>query len=78
MVLTLRVNDKERSLIEQTAKVYGMSMSEFMRHAIFEKLEDEFDLKAYKEAKAEYEKNPVVYTFDEVNEMLGISDDLKG
>lgn len=40
----------------------------------FEELNDRADLKAYEDAKAEYEKNPVVYTFDEVNEMLGISD----
>ncbi len=78
MVLTLRVNDKERELIEKTAKVYGMSMSEFMRHAIFEKLEDEFDLKAYEEAKAEYDANPKVYSLDEVSKMLGIEDDIKG
>ena len=35
-----------------------------------ERIEDEYDLKCYKEAMAEYEKDPVTYSLDEVEKEI--------
>lgn len=66
MSITMRVSDAEKKIIQDFAAVYGMSVSDYIRTAVMEKIEDEFDLEAYKEAKAEYEANPKTYTLEEV------------
>lgn len=76
MVVSLRLSEQENELIKSVAKLYGVTASELIRKAIMDKIEDEMDIRAYEASKAEYEKNPVVYSFDEVNKMLGISDDV--
>ncbi len=45
-----------------------MTVSELLRRSVMERIEDELDLKTYEEAMAEYKKNPVTYTLDEVIE----------
>ncbi len=37
-----------------------------------EKIEDEYDLKAYEQAMAEFNANPVTYSHDEVCRILGL------
>ena len=70
MAITMRVSDKEKAMIKEFADFYGITTSEFIRRAVMEKLEDEWDLRAYEEAKAEFEKDPRTYTLKEVMEML--------
>ena len=72
MAISLRVTEKESELIKSYAKLYGESVSEYIRRTVMERIEDEFDLKCYNEAKAEFEKNPTTYSTDEVAELLGI------
>ena len=55
------------------AEMYGISVSELLRRSVMERIEDEFDLKAYEEAMAEYKKNPVTFTLDEVIEELDLT-----
>lgn len=38
-----------------------MSVSELVRQAVLEKIEEEYDLAMYYEAKAEHERNPVTH-----------------
>ena len=47
-----------------------MSVSDLLRQTIMERIEDEYDLKCYKEAMAEYEKDPVTYSLDEVEKEI--------
>ena len=47
-----------------------MSVSELVRRSVIERIEDEYDLKAYEEAMAEYKKNPVTISHEEVAQML--------
>lgn len=70
MAISMRVSEKEKKAIQEFAQFYGMTVSEYMRKVIFEKIEDEYDLRAYEEAKAEFEKDPRTYTLKEVMEML--------
>lgn len=70
MTFSLRVNEKEAQLITNYAKLKKQTVSEIMRTAIIEKIEDEIDLAAYDEAMAEHLKNPQTHSFDEVWKMI--------
>ena len=64
--MTIRMNDNEKNLITDYAKTFGTSASEFMRRCALERIEDELDLKAWKEAKAEFEADPITISADEI------------
>ena len=72
MTLTLRVSDEDSQLIRDFAKLHGVSVSEYIRSTVMEHIEDEIDLEAYRQAKAEFEANPVRYSHEEVGRMLGL------
>ena len=72
MTLTLRVSDEDSQLIRDFAKLHGVSVSEYIRSTVMEHIEDEIDLEAYRQAKAEFEANPVTYSHEEVGRMLGL------
>ena len=73
MTISLRLNTADSELVKAYAEMYGISVSELLRRSVMERIEDEFDLKAYEEAMAEYKKNPVTYTLDEVIEELDLT-----
>ncbi|MBB4071426.1 DUF1778 domain-containing protein [Leucobacter sp. OH2974_COT-288] len=68
--MTLRVNDQDAELVRRYANFEGKSISDFIRDAIFEKIEDAHDLRVLREAIAE--DDGTRYTLDEVEEMLGL------
>lgn len=70
MSISIRMNEKETELIKKFAEINGQSVSEVVRNAIFEKIEDEFDIHIYEQALSEYEKNPVDYSLEDVKKML--------
>ena len=47
-------------------------MSDMIRNAVLEKIEDEYDLQCYEKAIEEYRNNPVTYSLDEVEKELGL------
>ena len=69
--ITFRVTEEEKSWIENYAQLHGLSLSDAVKRAFFEKLEDEYDLKAYETAMREYQKNPKTYTLEEIEKELG-------
>ena len=73
MTISLRLNTADSELVKAYAEMYGITVSELLRRSVMERIEDEFDLKAYEEAMAEYKKNPVTYTLDEVIEELDLT-----
>ena len=73
MTISLRLNTADSELVKAYAEMYGISVSELLRRSVMERIEDEFDLKAYEEAMAEYKKNPVTFTLDEVIEELDLT-----
>lgn len=75
MAITMRVSDKEQALIKEFASLYGMNTSEYIRKIVMERIEDEFDLRAYEEAEAEFLKNPKTYTLKEVIDSYGKDDE---
>lgn len=74
MSINIYINEQTSSEIEKCAALYGITAEEFVRRAIMERLEDEYDLQCAKEALAEYEKDPTTYTMEEVAKHLGIKD----
>lgn len=56
MSFSIRLSDEERALAESYAKLHSISLAEAFKKALFEKIEDEYDLKVAEEAYEEYEK----------------------
>ena len=72
MTISLRLNESDTMLFKKYAKLNGITVSELVRRSVIEHIEDEYDLKAYEEAMAEFKKNPVTYSLDEVEKELGL------
>jgi len=70
MTISVRLNDRDTELIKAYAEMNNISLSDLVRNAIMEKIEDEYDLECYKKAMADYKKNPKTYTLDEVKKEL--------
>ena len=77
MTISVRLNDKDTDLIKAYAKLNNISVSNLVRNAILEKIEDEFDLTCYEKAMEEFKKNPKTYTIEEVKKELKIDCDCR-
>ena len=73
MSISLRLNEVDTNIIKSYASMRGLSVSELIRRIVMEHIEEEFDLKEYEKAYAEYKKDPVTYTLDEVVEELDLA-----
>ena len=74
MTVSVRLNEKDELLIKKYAELNNISLSDLIRNAVLEKIEDEYDLKAYNKAIEEYNKNPKTYTLEEVKKELDLND----
>ena len=72
MTISVRLSDKETELIKAYASINNISLSDLIRKAVLEKIEDEYDLESYNKAIEEYNKNPKTYTLKVVKEELGL------
>lgn len=70
MALSLRLSEDETRVIKDYAQMQNKSVSEVMRQAIMEKIESEVDLKIYNKEMAEYQRNPVSYSHEDVKKIL--------
>lgn len=68
--MTLRLEDKDAELVRKYAKFEGKSISDFIRDAVFERIEDYEDLALVEAAIAE--DDGTRYTLEEVKKELGI------
>ncbi len=64
--VTIRLGSEEKALISDYAAVFGTSISEFMRKAALERIEDELDLKDWEQAKAEFDSDPETISAAEI------------
>jgi len=72
MTISVHVTDDQKKVIRKYASSRGLSVSEAMRVAIFEIMEDEYDIALAKKALEEWEKDgKKVYTHEEVGKELG-------
>ena len=72
MVISIRMTEEEKALADAYAKLCGMSLSEAIKRAYFEKIEDEYDIALADAALKEYERNPKTYTIEELLKELGL------
>lgn len=72
MTISLRLNERDTELIKSYAALQNVSVSEVIRRIVLEHIEDEYDLKEYEKALAEYRANPVTYSLDDVEKELGL------
>jgi predicted DNA-binding protein len=54
MAFSIRLTDEERKLAESYAKMHAYSLSEAFKRALFEKIEDEYDIAVAEEAYNDY------------------------
>ena len=74
MTISVRLNEEDTALFKSYAALNNITLSELVRNAVMEKIEEEFDLKCYEEAIKEYRENPKTYTLEEVERELGLTD----
>lgn len=67
--ISLRVNDRDSKLIRDYAKLKNTSVSDLMRNAIIEKIEDELDVEHFDRVLATMEKT---HSLDDVKKELGL------
>ena len=72
MTISVRLNDKDTELIKAYAEMNNISLSDLIRNAVIEKIEDEYDLECYEKAMKKYNKNPKTYSMEEVKKELGL------
>ena len=72
MTISVRLSNEDSELIKAYADIKNISLSDLIRNAVLEKIEDEYDLEYYKKAMKEHKKNPKTYTMDEVKKELGL------
>ena len=66
-VVILRLDETEKAIIQNYASSKGMTMSEFMKKVVLDYIEDEYDLKIYKEYLKEKENRTLkTYSHKEV------------
>ena len=57
MAFSIRLTDEEKQLADSYAKLHAMSVGEAFKQALFEKIEDEYDVAVADEAYLEYLKS---------------------
>jgi uncharacterized protein (DUF1778 family) len=72
MIMTLRINEEDAQLIRDYARLHGITVSEFLRRAALEKIEDELDIRAAEKAYADYLADPVTYSHEEIMKEFGL------
>lgn len=71
--MTIRLTDEEADLIQIYAKGRKISVSDAIRMAILEQIENEYDLDMLKKARTYNVAHPETYTHDEMKSRLGLS-----
>ena len=54
MAFSIRLTEEERNLAESYARLHSFSLSDAFKRALFEKIEDEFDIAVAESAYKEY------------------------
>ena len=72
MGFSIRLTEEERMLAESYAKLHSFSLAEAFKRALFEKIEDEYDIVIGQEAYNEYiasgkQSRPVNELWEECN-----------
>ena len=72
MAFSIRMNEEEKALAESYAKLHAMSLGEAFKRALFERIEEEYDISLANEAYQEYKNTgcksrPIEELWEEFN-----------
>ena len=70
-IVSLRLNDRDNTLIRKYAELHGMELSAFIRQAIIEKIEDEYDLTLFNKVWDE-EQHQERVSHEELKKEIGL------
>lgn len=70
MTVSIRLSEEDTMLFKKYAELNNITLSDLIRNAVLEKIEDEYDLKCYEQAIKKYKEKPVTYTHEEVAKIL--------
>lgn len=70
MTVSLRLTAEDSELVKAYAKLNGISVSELFRRSVFDRIEDEHDLRAFEKAMADHRKDGITYSHEEVTQMF--------
>ena len=71
MAFSIRLTKEEETLARRYAALMGISMGEAFKQALFEKIEDEYNIAVGEAAYKRYLDNPKTYSHAEVLMMFG-------
>lgn len=57
MSFSIRLTDEEKALADSYAKLHSISLAEAFKRALFERIEDEYDITVGEDAYNDYVKN---------------------
>ena len=57
MAFSIRLSEEERQLADSYAKLHSMSMGEAFKRALFDKIEEDYDVTVAEEAYGEYQSS---------------------
>lgn len=72
MTISVRLSEEDTNIIKAYAAMNNISLSDLVRNAIMEKIENEYDLECYEKAIKRYKANPKTYSMEEVKKELGL------
>lgn len=72
--VTATFSDEAFALLKRSADEKDLDVSELLRRTMLDWLEDEEDIRDAEAAYAEYLKNPVTYSLEEVKAELGLNE----
>lgn len=72
MRISISMNRTESEMVNRYAKLNGQTVSEVMREAILERIEDAFDMSIGENAMKAYEGNRKTYTIEEARRILNL------
>ena len=75
MTVSFDLSAEDIKFIEAWKGGRSINVSDIARQLLLDRIEDEMDLRAYREARAEYEAAPVTDSHGEVGERLGYQKD---
>lgn len=72
MAFSIRLTPEEKALAESYARLHSLSLGEAFKKALFDRIEDEYDVTVADEAYREHLANPKTYSHAEVKELLDL------
>lgn len=57
MVFSIRLTEQEKSIADSYARLHSLPLGEVFKQALFEKIEEEYDIAVFDEAYNEYKNN---------------------